>query len=137
MMSRYHFTSPANNSCRAGKICRKLDNACSDSRGGGSCIGLCVPPVGGPPAKAQSPPWLQNGPNTRPGQAKPNKGIARCPASFACPGNMACVADPHDTLASIRGPSFKCVEGYSQCGGFQNLQCQGGQLCVPDPRVQW
>ncbi|QDS71377.1 hypothetical protein FKW77_002695 [Venturia effusa] len=108
--------------CNNGKTCRKLDNACSDSHGGGSCLGLCVPPVGAParapptlPAPApqqQQQPWWQNGQGGRLGEGagpKQPPAPARCPANFVCPQNMACIADPHDA-ASIRGPTFKCVD---------------------------
>lgn len=134
---------PTTNICRNGKLCRKLDSACSDSRGGGSCIGLCVPPVtpqrSSPLPQSQQQgekPWWQNGQGSRPGQigARPPAGPARCPANFSCPQSTVCVVE---ALTSARGASYKCVNETQQCGGFQNLQCQGGQLCVPDPRIQW
>ncbi|RDI84214.1 Superoxide-generating NADPH oxidase heavy chain subunit A [Venturia inaequalis] len=127
--------------CNNGKTCRKLDNTC---KFGQSCIGLCVPLLGGLAAQGQQqqPPWWQGGQGKKPDYtgvqglpgSKPSSGPARCPSNFSCPQNTACVQDPQNTGA--QGPAFKCVDSTQQCGGFQNLQCQNGLFCVPDPRVQ-
>lgn len=47
--------------------------------------------------------------------------------------------DLQDPLAASRGPTFKCVDGSpgGTCAGFNNIQCQNGGLCVPDPRMEW
>jgi hypothetical protein len=82
------------------------------------------------------PGWFGNG-NGNGGQ-QPTK-AKTCPKNYACPDNLVCVQDPHDALAASRGPTFKCVEGGADavCAGFQNKQCQNGDVCIADPRIEW
>ncbi|TLD32409.1 Transcription activator of gluconeogenesis [Venturia nashicola] len=93
-----------------------------------------------PPPAPQAPPAPAPSAPAPPPQAQPPapappsveaQNVGACPGTIKCPGNNVCTPDPKNKS------SFLCIQPLEQCAGVQNQQCQGGKICVADPRVQW